>query len=70
MGLSGNYGMHVAVTEVRGNLPGSATYTPINSHIDPLTLKVPEKLQLYGLYVYCVVHICDCGMLRVNRPVY
>ena len=22
-----------------------------------LTLKVPEKLQLYGLYVYYVVHI-------------
>ena len=32
-----------------------------------LTLKVPEKLQLYGLYVYCVVHICDFGMLRVNE---
>ena len=31
-----------------------------------LTLKVPEKLQLYGLCVYCVVHICDFGMLRVN----
>ena len=31
-----------------------------------LTLKVPEKLPLYGLYVYCVVHICDFGMLRVN----
>ena len=29
-----------------------------------LTLKVPEKLQLYGLYVYYVVHICDFGMLR------
>ena len=32
-----------------------------------LTLKVPGKLQLYGLYVYYVVHICDCGMLRVNK---
>ena len=31
-----------------------------------LTLNVPEKLQLYGLYVYYVVHICDFGMLRVN----
>ena len=31
-----------------------------------LTLKVPEKLQLYGLCVYCVVHICDFGMLRVK----
>ena len=31
-----------------------------------LTLKVPEKLQLYGLYVYYVVRICDFGMLRVN----
>ena len=30
-------------------------------------LKVPEKLQLYGLYVYYVVHICDFGMLRVNE---
>ena len=33
----------------------------------PLTLKVPEKLQLYGLYVYYVVHICDFGMLRVTK---
>ena len=31
-----------------------------------LTLKVPEKLQLYGLYMYYVVHICDFGMLKVN----
>ena len=31
-----------------------------------LILEVPEKLQLYGLYVYCVVHICDFGMLRVK----
>ena len=31
-----------------------------------LTLKVPEKLLLYGLYVYYVVHICDFGMLRVK----
>ena len=30
-----------------------------------LTLKVPEKLQSYGLCVYYVVHICDFGMLRV-----
>ena len=30
------------------------------------TLKVPEKLQLYGLYVYYVVHICDFGMLRIK----
>ena len=34
--------------------------------IAPLTLKLPEKLQLYGLYVYYVVHICDFGRLRVN----
>ena len=33
---------------------------------DSLTLKVPEKLQLYGLYVYYVVHICDFGVLRVK----
>ena len=32
-----------------------------------LTFKLPEKLQLYGLYVYYVVHICDFGMLRVKR---
>ena len=32
-----------------------------------LTLKVPENLQIYGLYVYYVVHICDFGMLRVNN---
>ena len=32
--------------------------------VENLTLKVPEKLQLYGLYVYYVVHICDFGMLR------
>ena len=31
-----------------------------------LTLKVPEKLLLYGLYVHYVVHICDFGMLRVK----
>ena len=31
-----------------------------------LTLKLPEKLQLYGLYVYYVVHICDIGMLTVK----
>ena len=37
----------------------------------PLTLKVPEKLQLYGLYMYVhyVVHICDFGMLRVKANV-
>ena len=33
-----------------------------------LTLNVPDKLQLYGLHVYYVVHICDFGMLRVNIP--
>ena len=32
-----------------------------------LTLKLPDKLQPYGLYVYYVVHICDFGMLRVNN---
>ena len=32
-----------------------------------LTLKATEKLQLYRLYVYYVVHICDFGMLRVNE---
>ena len=31
-----------------------------------LTLKVPEKLQLYGFYVYYMVHICEFGMLRVK----
>ena len=34
-----------------------------------LTLKAPEKLQLYGFYVYYVVHICDFGMLRVNMEI-
>ena len=29
-------------------------------------VKGPDKLQLYGLYVYYVVHICDFGMLRVK----
>ena len=33
-----------------------------------LTLKMPDKLQPYGLYVYYVVHICDFGMLRVKKP--
>ena len=33
-----------------------------------LTLKLPDKLQPYGLYVYYVVHICDFGMLRVKQP--
>ena len=27
---------------------------------------MPGELNLYGLYVYYVVHICDFGMLRVN----
>ena len=31
-----------------------------------LTLKVPENLNLFGLYVYCLVQICDFGMLRVK----
>ena len=31
-----------------------------------LTLKEPEHLHVYGLYVYYVVHICDFGMLRVK----
>ena len=38
-----------------------------NANFAILTLKVPEKLQLYGLYVYYVVHICDFGMLRVKK---
>ena len=32
-----------------------------------LTLILPEELQLYGLYVHYVVHICDFGMLRVKQ---
>ena len=35
-----------------------------NSYV--LTLKLPDKLQLYGLYVYYVLHICNFGMLRVK----
>ena len=31
-----------------------------------LTLKVPERLHLFGLYVYYMVHICDFGRLRVK----
>ena len=31
-----------------------------------LTLKLPDKLQPYGLYV---VHICDFGMFRVKGEV-
>ena len=38
--------------------------------LDSLTLKVPENLQLYGLYVYYVMHICDFGMLRVKMDDY
>ena len=34
--------------------------------VQVLTLKAPEKLHLYGLYVYYAVHICDFGMLRVK----
>ena len=32
-----------------------------------LTLKAPDKLELYELYVYYVVHISDFGMIRVNN---
>ena len=50
---------------VRG-ISFSATEIPAGNRRDVriwiLTLKVPEKLQLYGLYVYYVVHICDFGM--------
>ena len=56
---------------VRG-ISFSATEIPAGNRRDVriwiLTLKVPEKLQLYGLYVYYVVHICDFGMLKVIRP--
>ena len=31
-----------------------------------LTLKLPDKLQPYGVYVYYVVHICDFGISRVK----
>ena len=31
-----------------------------------LTLKAPEKSQLYGHHVYYVVHICDFGISRVK----
>ena len=30
---------------------------------------MPEELDLYGLCVYYVVHICDFGMLRVKDNV-
>ena len=32
-----------------------------------LTLKAPDNLQLNGIYVYHVVHICDFCMLRVQE---
>ena len=35
-------------------------------HITMLPLKMPEELNLYGLYVYYVVQICDFGTLRVK----
>ena len=50
----------------RGNFK-SAVHGPRHKRLGSLTLKVPEKLQLYGLYVYYVVHICDSGMLRVKH---
>ena len=31
---------------------------------------MPKEWQLYGLYVYYVVHICDFGMLRVNNALF
>ena len=31
-----------------------------------LTLKLPDKLQPYGLYVYYVVHICDVELIRLR----
>ena len=49
------------------NHASTATLKP-PLHLD-LTLKVPEELQLYGLYVYYVVHICDFGKLRVNMKI-
>ena len=45
---------------------GQATLPGWGKDCQWLTLKVPGKLQLYGLYVYYVVHICDLGMLRVK----
>ena len=39
---------------------------PASDDCKSLTLKLPDKLQPYGLYVYYVVHICDFGMLRVK----
>ena len=44
----------------------SSIYSKITKVGVCLTLKMPEKLQLYGFYVYYVVHICDFGMLRVK----
>ena len=41
----------------------------MRTRFDRLTLKVPEKLLLYGLYVYYVVHICDFGMLRIKKKI-
>ena len=41
-------------------------FTTYQNYPLALTLKVPKELQLYGVYVYYVVHICDFGMLRVK----
>ena len=46
--------------QMRENRPQKSTLN------EDLTFNVPEKLQLYGLHVYYVVHMCDFGMLRVN----
>ena len=39
----------------------------IAEYVLVLTLKLPEKLQLYGPYVYYVVYISDFGVLRVKQ---
>ena len=47
---------------------GSQTFSYISEMFNStLTLRVPENLQLYGLYVHYVVHVCDFGLLRVEQ---
>ena len=47
----------------------SQGHTASKGVLEVLTLKLPDKLQPYGLYTYYVVHICDFGIFRVKQRV-
>ena len=51
--------------KLKFNILGSLTQNKIG-FLSTLTLKLPDKLQPYGLYVYYVVHICNFCMVRVK----